>query len=181
MLIPQKLYGRETQVNTLINAFERVSKGSRELILVSGYSGIGKSSVVYEVNKPITQKRGYFVTGKFDQFKRNIPYASLIQALSSLMQQLLTESSTQLEQWRSKILTAVGNNGQVVIDVIPEVELIIGKQAEVPQLSGTEAQNRFNRVFTQFINVFAKEEHPLVLFLDDLQWADSATLKLMQI
>ena len=177
----QKLYGRETQVNTLINAFERVSKGSRELILVSGYSGIGKSSVVYEVNKPITQKRGYFVTGKFDQFKRNIPYASLIQALSSLMQQLLTESSTQLEQWRSKILTAVGNNGQVVIDVIPEVELIIGKQAEVPQLSGTEAQNRFNRVFTQFINVFAKEEHPLVLFLDDLQWADSATLKLMQI
>ena len=181
LLIPQKLYGRETQVNTLIDAFERVSKGSRELILVSGYSGIGKSSVVYEVNNPITHKRGYFISGKFDQFKRNIPYASLIQALSSLMQQLLTESSTQLEQWRSKILTAVGNNGQVVIDVIPEVELIIGKQAEVPQLGGTEAQNRFNRVFTQFISVFAKEEHPLVIFLDDLQWADSATLKLMQI
>jgi predicted ATPase/signal transduction histidine kinase/tRNA A-37 threonylcarbamoyl transferase component Bud32 len=181
LLIPQKLYGRETQVNQLLDAFERVSKGSRELMLVSGYSGIGKSSVVYEVNKPITQKRGYFINGKFDQFKRNIPYASLIQALSSLMQQLLTESTTVLEQWRNKILTAVGANGQVIIDVIPEVELIIGKQSEVHQLSGTEAQNRFNRVFTEFINVFAQKEHPLVIFLDDLQWADSATLNLMQI
>ncbi|MGB3640412.1 MAG: AAA family ATPase, partial [Rivularia sp. (in: cyanobacteria)] len=181
LLIPQKLYGREVQVNSLLDAFERVSKGSRELMLVSGYSGIGKSSVVYEVNKPITQKRGYFISGKFDQFKRNIPYASLIQALSSLMQQLLTESSAQLEQWRSKMLTAVGANGQIIIDVIPEVELIIGKQAEVPEMGGTEAQNRFNRVFSEFINVFAKKEHPLVIFLDDLQWADSATLKLMQI
>ena len=181
LLIPQKLYGRENQINKILDAFERVSKGNRELILVSGYSGIGKSSVVYEVNKPITQKRGYFISGKFDQFKRNIPYASLIQALSSLMQQLLTENNTQLEQWRNQILATVGANGQVIIDVIPEVELIIGKQPEVPELGGTEAQNRFNRVFTEFINVFAKKEHPLVLFLDDLQWADSATLKLMQI
>ncbi len=181
LLIPQKLYGREIQVNQLLDAFERVSKGSRELMLVSGYSGIGKSSVVYEVNKPITQKRGYFISGKFDQFKRNIPYGSLIQALSSLMQQLLTESNAQLKQWRSKILTAVGVNGQVIIDVIPEVEPIVGKQSEVPELGGTEAQNRFNRVFTEFINVFAQKEHPLVIFLDDLQWADSATLKLMQI
>ncbi|MEM1393019.1 MAG: AAA family ATPase [Cyanobacteria bacterium P01_H01_bin.150] len=181
LLIPQKLYGRENQINQLLDAFERISKGNRELILVSGYSGIGKSSVVYEVNKPITQKRGYFISGKFDQFKRNIPYASLIQALSSLMQQLLTESTAQLEQWRNKILAAVGTNGQVIIDVISEVELIIGKQPEVPQLGGTEAQNRFNRVFTEFINVFAKKEHPLIIFLDDLQWADSATLKLIQI
>lgn len=181
LLIPQKLYGRETQVKTLLDAFERVSKGSRELMLVSGYSGIGKSSVVYEVNKPITQKRGYFISGKFDQFKRNIPYASLIQAFSSLMQQLLTESTTQIEQWRNKILTAVGANGQVIIDVIPEVQVIVGKQPEVPQLSVIEAQNRFNRVFTEFINVFAQKEHPLVIFLDDLQWADSATLKLIKI
>ena len=181
LLIPQKLYGREIQVNLLLDAFERISKGSRELIIVSGYSGIGKSSVVYEVNKPITQKRGYFISGKFDQFKRNIPYASLIQAFSSLMQQLLTESTTELEEWRNKILTAVGTNGQVIIDVIPEVELIIGKQTEVPQLGGTESLNRFNRVFTEFINLFAQKEHPLVLFLDDLQWADSATLKLIQI
>ncbi|NJL81661.1 MAG: AAA family ATPase, partial [Richelia sp. SM2_1_7] len=181
LLIPQKLYGRETQVTKLLDAFERVSKGSCELLLVSGYSGIGKSSVVYEVNKPVTQKRGYFISGKFDQFKRNIPYASLIQAFSSLMQQLLTESTTHLEKWRNKILTAVGANGQVIIDVIPEVELIIGKQPEVPQLGGTEAQNRFNRVFSEFIHLFAKKEHPLVIFLDDLQWADSATLKLIQI
>ncbi len=181
LLIPQKLYGRETQVNKLLEAFERVSKGSRELVLVSGYSGIGKSSVVYEVNKPITQKRGYFISGKFDQFKRDIPYASLIQAFSSLMQQLLTENATHLDQWRNKILTAVGANGQVIVDVIPEVELVIGKQPEIPQLDGTEAQNRFNRVFTEFINIFAQKEHPLVIFLDDLQWADSATLKLMQI
>ncbi|MEA5593875.1 AAA family ATPase [Rivularia sp. UHCC 0363] len=181
LLIPQKLYGRETQVNKLLDAFERISKGSREVVLVSGYSGIGKSSVVYEVNKPITQKRGYFISGKFDQFKRNIPYASLIQAFSSLMQQLLTENATHLDQWRNKILTAVGANGQVIVDVIPEVELVIGKQLEVPQLDGTEAQNRFNRVFTEFINIFAQKEHPLVIFLDDLQWADSATLKLMQI
>lgn len=181
LLIPQKLYGRETQVNLLLDAFERVSKGSRELMLVSGYSGIGKSSVVYEVNKPITEKRGYFISGKFDQFKRNIPYASLIQAFSSLMQQLLTESANELEKWRSKILAAVGANGQVIIDVIPEVELIIGKQVEIPELGGMEAQNRFNRVFSEFINVFAQKEHPLVIFLDDLQWADSGTLKLMQI
>ncbi len=181
LLIPQKLYGRETQVKQLLEAFERVSKGSCELILVSGYSGIGKSSVVYEINKPITEKHGYFINGKFDQFKRHIPYASLIQALSSLMQQLLTESTTELEQWRNKILTAVGVNGQVIIDVIPEVEPIVGKQPEVPQLGGIEAQNRFNRVFTKFINVFAQKEHPLVIFLDDLQWGDSATLNLMQI
>ena len=181
LLIPQKLYGRKTQVNQLLDAFERVSKGSCELMLVSGYSGIGKSSVVSEVNKPITQKRGYFISGKFDQFKRNIPYDSLIQALSSLMQQLLTESSTQLEKWRSKILTTVGANGQVIIDVIPEVELIIGKQPEVHQLTGMEAQNRFNRIFTEFINLFAQKDHPLVIFIDDLQWADSATLKLMEL
>ncbi len=125
LLIPQKLYGRETQVDLLLKAFERVSQGSRELILVSGYSGIGKSSVVNEVNKPITRAKGFFISGKFDQFQRNIPYASLIQAFSALMRQLLTESATKLQEWRSKILAAVGSNGQVLIDVIPEVESIL--------------------------------------------------------
>ncbi|MBC1224387.1 AAA family ATPase [Nostoc sp. UCD121] len=181
LLIPQKLYGRETQVNSLLEAFERVSQGSRELILVSGYSGIGKSSVVNEVNKPITRAKGFFISGKFDQFQRNIPYASLIQALSSLMRQLLTENATKLETWRSKILAAVKSHGQVIIDVIPEVELIIGKQPEVVKLSAVESENRFNRVFSQFIQVFAKKKHPLVIFLDDLQWADSATLKLIKL
>ncbi len=198
LLIPQKLYGREKKVDLLLAAFERVGGSSpsfpgnqdtdkptltrtTELMLVSGYSGIGKSAVVNEVNKPITRQRGYFISGKFDQFKRNIPYASLTQAFGSLMGQLLTESAIQLQDWRDKILTAVGSNGQVIIDVIPEVELIIGKQPEVPQLGPTESQNRFNRVFKEFIRVFTQKKHPLVIFLDDLQWTDSATLQLMQL
>jgi predicted ATPase/signal transduction histidine kinase/tRNA A-37 threonylcarbamoyl transferase component Bud32 len=201
LLIPQKLYGRENQVNELLAAFERVRgglannllrkpttleqksppSGSSELMLVSGYSGIGKSAVVNEVSKPITRSKGYFISGKFDQFKRNIPYASLIQAFNSLLRQLLTETALSLEIWRTKILTAVGTDGQVIADVIPKVEFIIGKQPEVPELAPVESQNRFNRVFKEFIRVFAQKEHPLVIFLDDLQWADSATLKLMQI
>ncbi|GAB4175551.1 MAG: AAA family ATPase [Coleofasciculaceae cyanobacterium] len=181
LLIPQKLYGRETQVNLLLAAFDRVTQGNCELLLVSGYSGIGKSAVVNEVNKPITRQYGFFISGKFDQFKRNIPYASISQAIGSLMRQLLTESATKLQEWRNKILTAVGSNGQVMIDIIPEVELIIGKQPDVPQLNPTESQNRFNRVFKEFIQVFTQKEHPLVIFLDDLQWTDSATLKLMQL
>ncbi|MEG4093214.1 serine/threonine-protein kinase PknK, partial [Microcoleus sp. Pol12B4] len=201
LLIPQKLYGRENQVNELLAAFERVRaglanhlsekpatlkqnsppSGSSELMLVSGYSGIGKSAVVNEVSKPITRSKGYFISGKFDQLQRNIPYASLIQAFNSLLRQLLTESTLSLEIWQTKILTAVGTDGQVIADVIPKVELIIGKQPEIAELAPVESQNRFNRVFKEFIRVFAQKEHPLVIFLDDLQWADSATLKLMQI
>ncbi|MBE9208342.1 AAA family ATPase [Nostoc sp. LEGE 06077] len=181
LLIPQKLYGRETQVNSLLEAFERVSKGKGELILVSGYSGIGKSSVVNEVNKPITRAKGFFISGKFDQFQRNVPYVSLIQAFSSLMRQLLTEDDAKFEVWRRKILAAVKSYGKVIIDVIPEVELVIGKQPEVAQLNAAESQNRFNRVFTDFIRIFATKDHPLVIFLDDLQWADSGTLKLIQL
>lgn len=197
LLIPQKLYGREQQVNELLAAFERVGASSpeslppnqntekpahsqSELILVSGYSGIGKSAVVNEVSKPITKAKGYFISGKFDQFKRNIPYASLIQAFNSLLRQLLTENAASIETWRTKILTALGTDGKVIADVIPEVELIAGKQPEVSELGAVESQNRFNRVFKEFIRIFAQKEHPLVIFLDDLQWADSATLKLMQ-
>jgi predicted ATPase/signal transduction histidine kinase len=181
LLIPQKLYGREEQVKCLLNTFEEVAGGKSQLMLVSGYSGIGKTSVINEINKPITARKGYFVSGKFDQFKRDIPYASLIQALSSLMQELLTETVMQIQAWKEKIKAAVGTNGQVVIDVIPEVELIIGSQPEIAELPPMEAQNRFNRVFQGFIKVFCSKEHPLVIFLDDLQWADSATLKLMQL
>ncbi|MEZ2278319.1 MAG: AAA family ATPase [Microcoleus sp.] len=219
LLIPQKLYGRQQQVNELLAAFERVGAVSpeslppnpntekpaltnqknlsieslspnqnteksahsqSELMLVSGYSGIGKSAVVNEVSKPITKAKGYFISGKFDQFKRNIPYASLIQAFNSLLRQLLTENAASIETWRTKILTALGTDGKVIADVIPEVELIAGKQPNVPELGRVESQNRFNRVFKEFIRVFAQKEHPLVIFLDDLQWADSATLKLMQ-
>ncbi|OUL37849.1 serine/threonine protein kinase [Nostoc sp. T09] len=180
-LIPQRLYGREAEVATLMAAFERVAGGSSEMMLVSGYSGIGKTSVVNEVHKPIVRARGYFIAGKFDQFKRNIPHASLIQAFQSLIQQLLTESEAQIQAWKEKLLTALGENGQVIIDVIPEVELIIGTQPPVTQLGATESQNRFNRVFGQFISVFTNQDHPLVVFLDDLQWADSASLNLIDL
>ncbi|WP_392532498.1 AAA family ATPase [Nostoc sp. C117] len=181
LLIPQKLYGREEQVNQLLAAFERVTSGTSEIMLVSGYSGIGKSVLVNEVNKPITHRQGYFISGKFDQLKRNIPYASLIQAFAYLMRYLLTENNEQIEIWRYKILSALGSNGKVIADVIPEVELIIGTQPEVAQIGATESQNRFNHVFKEFIQVFTQKEHPLVIFLDDLQWADSATLNLIQL
>ncbi|MEH2059977.1 MAG: AAA family ATPase [Nostoc sp.] len=181
LLIPQKLYGREEQVNELLAAFERVTSGTSEMMLVSGYSGIGKSVLVNEVNKPITRRQGYFISGKFDQLKRNIPYASLIQAFAYLMRYLLTENNQKIEVWRNKILSALGTNGKVITDVIPEVELIIGTQPEVVQIGATESQNRFNHVFKEFIQVFTQKEHPLVIFLDDLQWADSATLNLIQL
>ncbi len=186
--IPQKLYGRDVEIKTLLTAFERLSNPSNneelsgsELMLIAGYSGIGKTALVKEIYKPITEKRGYFIGGKFDQFQRNIPYSAVVQALGELIKHLLTETETELNQWRDKILTSLGVNGQVIIDVIPELELIINKQPAVPELGANESQNRFNFVFQNFLKVFTKPEHPLALFLDDLQWADSASLKLMQL
>jgi PAS domain S-box-containing protein len=212
--IPQKLYGREREVETLLTAFERVagtdkeeggdtgavfsnistensplsslspatsSQSKIEMMLIAGYSGIGKSVLVQEIYKPITQKRGYFISGKFDQFQRNIPYSAVVSSFQGLAQQLLSEPESQLQQWRDKLLVALGANGQIIIDVIPEMELIIGKQPAVPEVMPTESQNRFNRVFQSFIRVFCSKEHPLVIFLDDLQWVDSATLKLIEL
>lgn len=178
--IPQKLYGREHEIKTLMNAFDRVSRGATEIMVVSGYSGIGKSALVNEVHKPVVRQRGYFISGKFDQFKRNIPYSSLVQAFQQLVRQLLTENEAQIAGWRTMLHEAVGANGQVIIDVIPEVERIIGPQPAVLQLPPLESQNRFNSLFARFLQVFTRKEHPLVIFLDDLQWADSATLKLLQ-
>jgi predicted ATPase/tRNA A-37 threonylcarbamoyl transferase component Bud32 len=178
--LPQKLYGRSDEINQLLTAFERVSQGATEMMLVAGYSGIGKSALVQEVYRPITQQRGYFIAGKFDQFQRNIPYASLIQAFRSLVRQLLTESESNLTSWSHKLKEALGPNGQVILDVIPEVELIIGQQPPLPELPPAESFNRFNVVFRNFIHVFTQKEHPLALFLDDLQWADGASLKLLQ-
>ena len=152
-----------------------------ELMLVAGYSGVGKSALVSEIYKPITRQKGYFITGKYDQFQRNVPYSALIQAFQELIRQLLTESQDQIDRWRSHLLEALGHNGQIVIDVIPEMALIIGEQPAVPQLGARETQNRFNLVFQKFIKVFTQPEHPLVLFLDDLQWADSASLKLLNL
>jgi PAS domain S-box-containing protein len=179
-LIPQKLYGRRKEIADLIASFDRVSFGKSEMVLVSGYSGIGKTSIVNEIHKPIVRQRGYFIAGKFDQFKRDIPYAGITQAFESLMQQLLTTSSDELAIWQEKLLSKLGQSGGIIIDVVPSVELIIGSQPAVPQLGPTEFQNCFHRLFKEFLNVFAQAEHPLVLFLDDLQWADSASLKLIQ-
>ena len=179
--LPQKLYGREKEIQTLLTSFERVSQGNSELILVTGYAGIGKSALVQEVYKPITKNRGYFIRGKFDQFQKDIPYAAFVFAFRSLVQQLLTENQTQVEIWQTKLLDALGSNAQVIIDVIPEVELIIGSQPPVPELGAVEAQNRFNLVFQNFIQVFSQPEHPLAIFMDDLQWIDSGSLKLLEL
>ncbi|PHM11702.1 AAA family ATPase [Nostoc sp. 'Peltigera malacea cyanobiont' DB3992] len=180
-IIPDKLYGRETEVETLLQAFERVSTGATEMMLVAGFSGIGKTVVVNEVHKPIVKKRGYFIKGKYDQFQRNIPFSAFVQAFRDLMGQLLTESDAQIQQFKTNILAAVGDNGQVIIEVIPELERIIGQQPPATELSGTAAQNRFNLLFQKFTQVFTSEKHPLVMFLDDLQWADSASLMLIQL
>ncbi|NES64123.1 MAG: serine/threonine-protein kinase PknK, partial [Okeania sp. SIO2D1] len=216
-LIPEKLYGRETEVQALLDAFERVfnppqtllaqgeespptplskggvgplttplSKGGEgegrvEMMLVAGFSGIGKTAVVNEVHKPITRQRGYFIKGKFDQFNRNIPLSGFVQAFRELLGQLNCESEAQLVQWKAKILDAVGVQGQVLINVIPELESIIGPQPPVPQLSGSAVQNRFNLLFNKFLRVFTTKDHPLVIFLDDLQWADSASLNLLKL
>ncbi|HEY9672963.1 MAG TPA: AAA family ATPase [Waterburya sp.] len=180
-LIPEKLYGRENEVVALLTAFERVAQGTTEMMLVAGFSGIGKTAVVNEVHKPIVRQRGYFISGKFDQFKRNIPFSALVQVFQTLMRQLLTESEVQLQAWKARILAALGENAQVIIDVIPELEEIIGAQPLVPELSGSAAQNRFNLLLQKFIAVFTTQEHPLVIFLDDLQWADSASLRFIQL
>ncbi|MEG4585597.1 AAA family ATPase [Microcoleus sp. MOSTC5] len=180
-IIPEKLYGRETEVFNLLAAFERVSTGSAEMMLVAGLSGIGKTAVVNEVHKPIARQRGYFIKGKYDQFGRNIPFSAFVQAFRELMGQLLSESDAQLHRWKTLILTAVGDSGQVLIDVIPELERIIGAQSSALELSGSAAQNRFNLLMQKFVQVFTTAEHPLVMFLDDLQWADSASLKLLQL
>ncbi|MBE9052854.1 PAS domain S-box protein [Nostocales cyanobacterium LEGE 11386] len=197
--IPQKLYGRGAETKALLAAFDRVagtgnvgeaqrpeesignSQFKVEMMLVSGYAGIGKSALVQELYKSITAKHGYFISGKFDQLGRNIPYSAIAHALQKLVQQLLGEPDEQLQQWRSRLLTALGSNGQIIVDVIPEVEFIIGKQPPVPEVGATEAHNRFNLTFQRFVRAFCAKEHPLVVFLDDLQWIDSATLKLIEL
>ncbi|MGB3694318.1 MAG: AAA family ATPase [Spirulinaceae cyanobacterium] len=181
LLIPQKLYGREEEIISLVESFRRVSQGATEMTVVSGYSGIGKTSVVNEIHKPVLAHKGYFFSGKFEKFKGDIPYTALIQAFSKLIQQLLTEGAERIAIWKQKLLNALGNNSQVIIEVIPEVQLVLGEQPKLAELPPSEEKNRFNRVFKEFIHVFTKAEHPLVLFLDDLQWADLASLKLIKL
>jgi PAS domain S-box-containing protein len=181
LLIPEKLYGRKREVDALIAAFDRVAtQGRPELVLVSGYSGVGKSSVVNELHKVLVPPRGLFAAGKFDQYKRDIPYATLAQAFQTLVRQILVKSEADVDQWRHALAETLGPNGQLIADLIPEVESIIGKQPPVPDLPPRDAQRRFQLVFRRFLGVFAKPEHPLALFLDDLQWLDAATLELLE-
>jgi len=179
--IPQKLYGRDQEIAQLMNAFERMmEQGTPELVLVSGYAGIGKSALVNELHKPIVRERGIFISGKFDQYKRDIPYATLVQAFQTLVRQILTESEAKLALWKNRIQAALGNNGKLITDVIPEVEWIVGEQQIVPELGPAETQNRFNQIFQSFMRVFAQPDSPLAIFLDDMQWTDSATLNFIQ-
>ncbi len=181
LLIPEKLHGREREIDALLAAFERVmAQGTPELVLVSGYSGVGKSSVVNELHKALVPPRGFFAAGKFDQYNRDIPYATLAQAFRSLVRQILVKSEAEVEQWRHTLLEAVGSNGELMVSLIPEVEFIIGKQTSVPELPPRDAMNRFEMVFRRFLCAFAGPEHPLALFLDDLQWLDAATLDLIE-
>ncbi len=181
LLIPEKLYGRRREVETLLAAFDRiVNGGAPELVLVSGYSGIGKSSVVNELQPVLVPPRGLFASGKFDQYKRDIPYSTLAQAFQSLIRPLLGKSEAELAPWRDALREALGPNAGLIADLVPDVKLIIGEPPPVPELPPQDAQRRFQLVFRQFIGVFARPEHPLALFLDDLQWLDAATLDLLE-
>jgi PAS domain S-box-containing protein len=181
LLLPERLYGREGDIDRLLAAFDRVvAHGAPELVLVSGHPGIGKSSVAQELHKALVPTRGLFASGKFDQYKRDIPYGTLAQAFGSLLRQVLGQSDEALGGWRRALNEALGPNGQLMVNLVPELELVIGKQPPVADLPAIDAEHRFQMVFRRFLGVFARDEHPLALFLDDLQWLDMATLALLE-
>lgn len=180
LVMPQRLYGRTNEIDIFMQAFDRICRDTIEIVMVSGYSGIGKSSIVREIYKPITRQRGYFIAGKFDQLNRNVPYSALAQAFQQLIQQVLVEDQNQIQHWQQQLSAALATQAQVLIEVIPDLELLIGAQPAVPELTAAAAQLRFNQVLQTFIQVFAQPAHPLVLFLDDLQWADLASLQALE-
>ena len=181
LVIPEKLYGRSNEIATLGAAFERVvSSGRPELVLVTGYAGIGKSSVVNELHKLLVPSRGLFASGKFDQYKHDIPYATLAQAFQGLIRPLLAKSEPELARWRDNLDEALGPNARLMLELVPELKLIIGEQPQVHETSPQDAQRRFHLAFRRLIAAFARPEHPLALFIDDLQWLDAATLDLLE-
>ncbi|KAB8136755.1 AAA family ATPase [Gracilibacillus oryzae] len=177
---PHKLYGREQELNKLIEIFEQVKNGQPSIVLIPGSSGTGKTALVQRLQKPLLNKRGYFTAGKFVQFQKHIPYAPIIEAFRSLIKQILTESNSSIEMWRNKINTALANNAWIISNFLPEIEWLIGKQGNGPDLPPQGVHNRFRLVVRNFIDVFATGTHPLVLFIDDLQWADHATIDLIK-
>lgn len=182
-IIPQKLFGRKKEIAQLIASFEDVANREKgvSIMVVTGEPGIGKSALVNEIHKPIVAKRGYFISGKYEQFMKDKPYSAIIQAFQVLVKQILSENEERISRWRDNLLKALGDNGKIVTEVIPEIELIIGKQPPLPVLGPEESKNRFNFVFEKFMRVFPQKEHPIVLFLDDMQWADLASLQLINI
>jgi hypothetical protein len=181
LIIPEKLYGRALEINNLLSSFDRIVKGGAvELVLVSGYAGIGKSSVANELHKVLMPPRGLFASGKFDQSKRDVPYSTLTQAFQGLIRPMLVQSDTEIVGWREAFRQALGPNGRLITDLVPELKLIVGEQPPVPELPLLDAQRRFQLAIRRFLTVFARPEHPLALFLDDLQWLDSATLDLLE-
>ena len=178
--IPERLYGRDKEIELLIERFNNAYNGGKEVLFFSGPPGIGKSALVKEIHKILAEKSGFFIEGKFDQYKKNIPYSAIIQAFSMLAKQILTESEEKIRVWRELILEKVGSIGKIITDAVPDFELIIGKQPEVQELPPTEAQNRFNMLVQNFIKVFTRENQPLVMFIDDMQWIDDAGMKLLE-
>ncbi|MDB5101401.1 MAG: sensor protein [Cyanobacteria bacterium RYN_339] len=180
LAIPQKLYGRAPEVEALLAAFERAAGGARELVLIGGYSGVGKTSLVQELHRAIAARHGFYAAGKFEQFGRDVPYRAVTQALAELVRQLLTLDDEALAGWRVAIAAALGANGRVLTDLVPEAALLLGPQPDVPELPPSERQNRFRMVVAAFVRVFATPAHPAVLFFDDLQWADAPSLQLIE-
>jgi len=178
-LTPSKLYGREAEITTLLNSIKKIGK-SKEITLITGSSGTGKTSLIYEVYKPLTQKNGYFIQGKFEQFQKDIPYYAVVQAFTYLVNLMLSESEEKLKYWKTTLTEALGAEGKLITDLIPSLELVIGKQRPLNKLGINEAQNRFDYTFQKFINAIATKDHPLILFVDDLQWADSSSLRLLK-
>ena len=178
--IPQKLFGRDKEVKILLDSFARISDGSKEMLLVAGYSGVGKSVLVNEVHKPITKQKGFFIEGKFDQFQKDKPYLALVQAFNSWVEHIMNESLEEQAKWRDELLAALGRNAQVIIDLVPAFEKLLNTQETVAELGGIEAQNRFNYLFSTLIETIASKDHPLVIFIDDLQWSDQATIHTLE-
>lgn len=179
--IPEKLYGKEKELGIIQTAFAQICKGKKEVIMVTGYSGAGKSMLSNEIRNTIAKKKGHFISGKFDQFQLDIPYSALAQAFKQLVQQLLTANKEQIQAWKKELLQALGSNGKIISTVIPEIEKIIGPQPDIIELPAEEAKNRFHLTFQNFVKIFCNTKHPLVIYLDDLQWADLSTLTLLEV
>ena len=178
--IPSKVYGREDELHALLNAFDNLTSKNPQLFLVHGHSGIGKTSLVNEIRNVVNSKNGFFVSGKVQQFDKHTPYSALIQAFRDLIRQLLKSSRENIEMWKSAFCSSLGNNTQLIIDLIPELEEITGPQQSVPVLTPVEAHNRLLLTFKNFLSVFEENGHPLAVFIDDLQWSDPSTLELLK-